>query len=60
MAFLHATIKDAAKVDVSMGYKQIDLDKLVQPKKYNGAWEHPERFQCKNWREAIGVQDQVQ
>ena len=33
--------------------KVVDYDKLIEPKKYLEAWNHPEPFQRKKWREAI-------
>jgi hypothetical protein len=45
--------KEVLKADISEAYETVDLDKLVEPKKYHEAWDHPETYQRDKWREAM-------
>jgi hypothetical protein len=38
---------------ISEAYEQVDLDKLIEPKKYQEAWHHPEKYQYKKWCEVV-------
>ena len=39
--------------DFEQIFDQVKYDELVEPKKYNGAWNHPDKFQQAKLREAI-------
>jgi hypothetical protein len=45
--------KPMIKEDISKGFETIDYEKLIEPKKYKEAWDHPDPFQRNKWREAI-------
>jgi hypothetical protein len=51
-AFLHTTEVTNSEVTKEVT-KTIDLDKLIEPKKYQDAYDHPEDFQREKWRSAI-------
>jgi hypothetical protein len=38
---------------ISEAHEQVDLDKLIEPKKYQEAWHHHEKYQPKKWRKAV-------
>jgi hypothetical protein len=44
-AFLQTMLQDT-KADILKGFKEVDLDKLIEPKKYRETWDHPKQFQC--------------
>jgi hypothetical protein len=49
-----ANYQTAFKVaNIKQGFDQVKYDKLVEPKNYDEAWNHPDQFQQAKWREAI-------
>jgi hypothetical protein len=39
--------------DIKQVFDQVKYDELVEPKNYDEAWNHPDKFQREKWREAI-------
>jgi hypothetical protein len=39
--------------DIEEAFDQVKYNELVEPKNYDEAWNHPDKFQQAKWREAI-------